>query len=73
MLSGYSGFTDDLDVPSTNGYEERKKSDDSSGSNGSYEDAVGRHAGQTRSPGPIGPPSSFGNDKGKGKAPMNTW
>jgi len=73
MLSGYSGFTDDLDVPSTNGYEERKKSDDSSGSNGSYEDASGRPGGQTRSPGPIGPPSSFGNDKGKGKAPMNTW
>jgi len=73
MLSGYSGFTDDLDVPSTNGYEERKKSDDSSGSNGSYEDTTGRPSGQTRSPGPIGPPSSFGNDKGKGKAPMNTW
>jgi len=66
MLSGYSGFTDDLDVPASNGVYERKKSEGSSGSNNSNgEDMSPRPpAKPSASPGPIGPP-------GKGKAYMN--
>lgn len=71
MLSGYSGFTDDLDVPVSNGADERKKSEGSSDSANSNGEAMSPPpaARSNASPGPIGPPSAY--DKAKGRASMN--
>jgi len=71
MLSGYSGFTDDLDVPSTNGGAEgRKRSEGSSASTGSVGEDLATNsrslAAKTMGPGPIGPPSA--SERARGKA-----
>lgn len=67
MLSGYSGFTDDLDVLPVGDEElDGKKSEDSSGSNGSQGEYMSP---RPKTMSPIGPRSAaVGNDdKGRGK------
>ena len=71
MLSGYSGFTDDLDVPEGGGLDEqgRKRSDGSSISTGSAGDQFSPRPAVFKPMSPIGPPSF--DDKGKGRARMS--